>query len=478
MATSSPEMTVPPSATRLHARPVLSLVIFGLTLVVVAAVVFRTQHLAIYGMVLLPILAAKLGLSLLPQKAGANNQLLVGVVVTVYNEDAELVRQCLDSLHRQTRPPHRIVVVDDASSDPGARRVAEQDPRVTLIVHETNQGKRAAMATGFREMEGTVDVYACVDSDARLEPRALDEGMAPFSNPAVTAATGVVIPSNHGANLLTRLIDVRYVNAFVVERAAYSALNSVLCVCGVLAFYRADMVHRHLDRFLGQRFLGSPAIVGDDRHMTNLALLDGHVVLARQAIAHTAVPQNVSHYLRQQSRWGRSFFRESLWALRHHHWRRPAWWLTVVELGQWVGFTTMLGYVLVVHPLLTGRIPIVEYIAFVSIMAVARSARYFDLVREDQSVASRILTFLTTPVFGVFNLFVMIPMRMWSLLTLRRSHWGTRSVIEITAEQAPTPRLTATASTAARTRAVEPRTSDVLGATGPRIHAGTAAIRG
>lgn len=291
------------------------------------------------------------------------------------------------------------------------------------------------MATGFRELEGTVDVYACIDSDAILEPDALAAGVRPFSDTSVMASTGVVVPSNYEQNLLTRLIDVRYVNAFVVERAAYGALKAVLCVCGVLAFYRADMTHRHLDRFLNQQFGGQPAVVGDDRHMTNLALLDGQAVLARDAVAQTAVPANVSHYLRQQSRWGRSFFRESLWALRHQSARRPAWWLTLVELAQWLGFTTVLAFVLVVSPLLTGRVPLVEYLLFVSTMAIARSARYFDLRRDAQTFRSQVLTFLTTPLFGLFNLFVMIPMRLWSLMTLRRSNWGTRATIEITAEQ-------------------------------------------
>src|SRR5690606_17346287 len=164
---------------------------------------------------------------------------------------------------------------------------------------------------------GQVDVFVCVDSDTILEPTAIEEGLAPFSDPRTTASTGVVVVANHEKNLLTRLVDVRYINAFVGERAAYSRFGSVLCVCGSLAFYRADVVLRHLDDFLNQRFLGDIATVGDDRHLTNWCLSEGRVVLAENSIAHTAAPQRWGHYLRQQTRWGRSFFRESLWVLRH-----------------------------------------------------------------------------------------------------------------------------------------------------------------
>ena len=37
----------------------------------------------------------------------------------------------------------------------------------------------------------------------------------------------------------------------------------------------------------------------------------------------TAVPERLNHYLRQQSRWNRSFFRETLWCLRTFPFKRP-----------------------------------------------------------------------------------------------------------------------------------------------------------
>ncbi|MET9023098.1 hypothetical protein ABZV93_24290, partial [Actinopolymorpha sp. NPDC004070] len=62
----------------------------------------------------------------------------------------------------------------------------------------------------------------------------------------------------------------------------------------------------------------------------------------RHAIAHTAVPERFNHFVRQQARWGRSFFRESLWVLGNLSPTRPAWWLTLLELAQWAVFSSIL----------------------------------------------------------------------------------------------------------------------------------------
>ncbi|MCX4706991.1 hypothetical protein OG252_00200 [Streptomyces sp. NBC_01352] len=67
---------------------------------------------------------------------------------------------------------------------------------------------------------------------------------------------------------------------------------------------------------LNQRFLGRLSTFGDDRHTTNYCLLTGKAVLQANAVAWTLVPENVRHYLRQQVRWNKSFFRESLWIIR------------------------------------------------------------------------------------------------------------------------------------------------------------------
>jgi hyaluronan synthase len=355
--------------------------------------------------------------------------------VTIYNEDPELIRRCLDSLLTQTFPPSRIVVIDDHSSDTAAFDVAleymRRDYRITAYRQPVNKGKREGLAVGFREMAGQVDVFLCVDSDSFLEPNAIYEGLRPFRMRRVTGATGLVLPLNYDRNPLTRLQDVRYANAFLGERAAYSWFGSVLCVCGILAFYRADVVLKNLDDFLTQQFLGKPAVTGDDRRLTNYCLTEGRVVFVENAIAHTAVPERFNHFIRQQARWGRSFFRESLWVLKNLRPSRAAWWLTLLEVLQWFVFSTLLLYVMIAHPIITGHFLAIDYLWFVGLMAMARAVRYFDVLRSDQPLLSRLYTFAIAPFYGYMNLLVMLPLRFYSLVTLRTAKWGTRQKVEV-----------------------------------------------
>lgn len=393
-----------------------------------------------YGATVALLLTAKLVASLLPPKRwpGDTRHKRVALVVPVYNEDPKLLAQCLASIDAQTHQPAYVRIVDDGSDKPAcyevAREWASTRPWATVI-WQPNAGKRHAMGRVFRELSDVVDVFVCVDSDTVLEPTSIEAGLAPFGDPRTAAVTGTVVALNQSAGLLPSLIDLRYVNAFLYERAAYSRLGSVLCVCGSLAFWRADIIAEHLDDFLHQQFLGGEATYGDDRHLTNLSLLHGRVVLAHGAVARTAVPTNGGHFLRQQVRWGRSFFRESWWALSHLSPRRAAWWLAALEAVSWVGFSIGLVLTLVVLPAMTGGVHVVDYLAWVTIAGYARSVHVFSVRRGRWSKLQQLAVFLMAPLYGMLHVLVLLPLRGWSLLTLRSGSWGTRAGgVEVVAE--------------------------------------------
>ena len=426
--------------TRVRRRPGLGAAVFLLVALLVA-VEWPDQHGrgAAYGITLFALLSLKLGASVkhAPSREAPPRR-DIAVVVPYYNEDPQILANCLDSVLAQTYRPAYVVVVDDGSTDRRAgaevagwqQRFEAEGIPFTAISFDENKGKREALVAGFRAAP-TAWAYLCVDSDTRLEPRALHEVMRPFTDPEVTCATGLVIASNWRRNILTRLIDLRYTNAFLFERAAYSALGSVLCACGSLAVYRADVVHRYADDFLNQRFLGQKAIFGDDRRLTNYALLEGKAVLQETAIASTAVPERISHYVRQQVRWNKSFFRESLWAIRHLDRRRPAVWLTLVELTSWIVFTVMLVAATIVNPIRTGEVVLLTYASYLVLVGYARSVRYFEVRRKDVPRWEVAGTFLLAPLYGLLHLGLLMPLRLYSLATLHRGGWGTRKKVEV-----------------------------------------------
>lgn len=96
------------------------------------------------------------------------------VVVTCYNY-RDFVVEAVDSALAQTRPPKRIVVVDDGSKDGSQDLLRERygdDARVTLLFCE-NGGQLVAFQRGLAATDA--DVICFLDADDRWEPAHLEK---------------------------------------------------------------------------------------------------------------------------------------------------------------------------------------------------------------------------------------------------------------------------------------------------------------
>ena len=106
----------------------------------------------------------------------------LSVVIPCYNEEATLAA-CVERV-LAIRDPElelEIVIVDDCSTDRSrevARELARSHPEIKLCRHQVNQGKGAALRTGFREATG--DVVAVQDADLEYDPRDLKRLIRPL----------------------------------------------------------------------------------------------------------------------------------------------------------------------------------------------------------------------------------------------------------------------------------------------------------
>ncbi|OHC75545.1 MAG: glycosyl transferase [Rhodospirillales bacterium RIFCSPLOWO2_12_FULL_58_28] len=96
----------------------------------------------------------------------------LSIVIPCYNEAPtleSLVKRVLRADCCGMEP--NLIIVDDASKD-GSREKAEalaaEDSRIQVICHEKNQGKGAAMRTGFAAARG--DVVLVQDADLEYDP--------------------------------------------------------------------------------------------------------------------------------------------------------------------------------------------------------------------------------------------------------------------------------------------------------------------
>ncbi|MBS7542638.1 glycosyltransferase family 2 protein [Ancylobacter oerskovii] len=91
------------------------------------------------------------------------------VVVTNYNY-GRFVLDAVGSALAQTRPPERVIVIDDGSTDDSAMRLTRaygQDPRVELVF-SANRGQLAGFAAGVGR--ASADVVCFLDADDLWEP--------------------------------------------------------------------------------------------------------------------------------------------------------------------------------------------------------------------------------------------------------------------------------------------------------------------
>jgi hyaluronan synthase len=346
----------------------------------------------------------------------------VSVIIPVYNEEPGILRDCIRSLSEQQYESLEVLVVDDGSKhrDELMRTVYkefETDPRVHMIYTPINVGKRHAQKFGFNRCTGSIVVT--VDSDTIVPPDGIRQLVQRFKDPTVGAVTGDVQVENHTYNVLTRLIGYRYWSAFHQERAAQSYFYVLTCCSGPFSAYRKEVIDRVKDRYTSQKFLGQRCTFGDDRHLTNLVLEEGHrVVFDNRAIAYTHVPDTLRVYLKQQVRWNKSFYREMIWtfkAYKKHH-----WYLLYDQIMQLVlPFLLLLAliatfYQAVVH----GPHVLIKYIIILMVIAVVRAT--YGLYRTRDS------GFLLFVLYGFIHVFLLLPTRFYALCTMRHTGWGTR----------------------------------------------------
>ena len=256
----------------------------------------------------------------------------VTVIVPAKNEEegiAGTVKSLLSSDYPQGKM--EIIVVNDGSTDKTADVVRSlNSSRVKLLDFEKNRGKRLAFASGFYESKN--EIVVCVDSDTLVDSQAIKLLAQPFEDEEVVSVCGHGKAANVNKNLLTRLQHFWYQDMFRLLKGMESQLGAVTCCSGILAAYRRKSIEPVMNRWLNEKFLGRPILIGDDRQLTNLALWKGlgeakdstrkaKIVYQSNSIAATYVPENFKQFFKQQLRWKRAWVHGSFLAGRFM-WRK------------------------------------------------------------------------------------------------------------------------------------------------------------
>lgn len=391
-----------------------------------------------------------------PFKTESEEDQYVTVIVPAYNEDEEVLEDCLMSLLRQTRLPDEIFLTDDGSNKADYSQLKDrfiyEASQLGVVAHwhrQNNKGKRQAQAAAVK-VTPKATVYVTVDSDSMLDDEALSEIVKPFSDETIQSVAGVVLARNNKVNLLARFTDLLFVTGQLMDRSLMSGFGSVLVNSGGLAAYRADILRDNLDAYLNESFMGSHVEFSDDSMLTLYALKRGKTVQQPSAFVFTMMPETLHHHFRQQIRWMRGSFIRSWWRLRYLPILSPGFirqtlaWIQLAMVG------TLVVVLFIIKPVaLQAFSP--WLLLFPIIVGYIQALRYFTISRSDETIWSQLLSFALAPVASMWSFFIMRPVRLYAMATCLKTGWGTRGDIEVKASK--TQKLTVTLADVQRAHA-------------------------
>jgi hyaluronan synthase len=364
------------------------------------------------------------------------DRMRITVNVPVFNEDPEVLDRVLYALFRQTRLPSRVEVVDDGSTvdyqEVQTWWEQHHPPAVQFTwIRQANAGKKWAQARTFAG--DPADVFVTLDSDTVLEARALEEGIKPFLDGRVQSVAGLELAWNHNWNLLTRLNSARQLTWQLVTCSSQNVLGgNVLINRGTFALYRGSLIRDVLPAYVGETFCRRSIRLGDDTFLTTMALCRGRAVQQPSAVCLAMYPANLSHHIRQWTRWMRGTTLRTIWRLRYLRWTSWGWLYTVISLWLYVASMAILALLVLQWPKSDSYMETLIVVG--TLWAFIMASRILTVKRSDQTSLGRLGGVALNPLASFWVLAVLRFVRIYGTFTFLRQGWITRRQVEVPAQ--------------------------------------------
>ena len=368
----------------------------------------------------------------------------VSCIIPVKNEE-RLIRRCIGSVLGQTYKNLEVIVVDDGSTDrtPAVLdEIAAAHPEVRVIHLAKNVGKKKAVEAAIPHTTGSI--FAFADSDSVLGRHAIERLIRAFNahpNAGAVSAHGRAL--NAQTNLLTKIQDTWYEGQFRLSKGLESVYGAVTCASGCLSAFRREAIGPYIHDWAHDTFLGEEFRFATDRQMTGYVLRgeprsenkdvhaaadggtreprkDWEVLYSESARVWTEVPATWKKFLRQQTRWKKSFIR-NLFFTGRFYWRRPklaafAFYLGIlfVLVGPLIAFRAI--YFLTANgDFLSAPL----YLAGVTFVGLLYGLDY--KLRNPDST-----NWLYRPLMSLISTFVLSWLLIYAAFTIRNPNWLTR----------------------------------------------------
>ncbi len=160
----------------------------------------------------------------------------LSVIMPVFNEEAT-IEEILQQV-RAVNLADEIIVVDDGSTDRTREllKAQENQPRTIVIYHDRNQGKGAAVRTGFDRATG--DILLIQDADLEYDPRDYPMLIRPIVEGRVKVVYGSRFLGPRKAMLFWHMLGNKFLT--LLTNVLYNTILSDMETC--YKVFKADAI--------------------------------------------------------------------------------------------------------------------------------------------------------------------------------------------------------------------------------------------
>lgn len=217
----------------------------------------------------------------------------ISVIVPAYNED-KTIRACVESLLHLNYEDYEVVVVDDGSNDKTFQELSRC--KGIMLIHQSNQGKPAALNHGIRESTG--DIVLTVDADTILDKDVLRNVAERFGSKQNLGAIAGNVKVKPEKSLINAIQAAEYATGINLIRKGQSVLGCVTVVPGPIAALKREAIEK-VGYFSDDTF-------AEDFDMTLKILKSGYTIeYEEESVAYTDAPKNTIDLMKQRRRWYR-----------------------------------------------------------------------------------------------------------------------------------------------------------------------------
>jgi hyaluronan synthase len=359
----------------------------------------------------------------------------VSIVIPEYKEPQAVLTRVLESIRSNSESIEEVIIAVDSRDEKNLQFLRNYEKRFSKLqtIEVKQKGKRAAEAVGIKKAKG--EIVVIMDSDTVLSnSNTIAELIKPFKDPWIGGVTPAQrINMNPHNDLRKRFSDWMENMRCTLSFPAMSVKGVVGCLPGRCIAFRKENILPYIDtEFLNERFWGVRCETGDDRCLTHIVLRHGFkTVYQSTAKVLTDVPKSWRLYIKQQLRWIRSTRRETVanlkWMIRRPF-ILPLIFLSDILIPIFFAITVinMFLNIFFAYDLIIVAQGTAVQASLAALLVGILGAIISIGLRQAPHLRNNWNEIKILPLYVLWGTFVLTPLCIYGLLTMKNQKWMTR----------------------------------------------------